>query len=67
MSTIDMVKTMGQLLRLWHNECLRIFYDRLIDDHDKDIVQVEFQNSKKICTCKFIYIQHNIIFQSKIF
>jgi dynein heavy chain len=56
MSTIDKVKTMGQLLRLWHNECLRIFYDRLINDHDKDIVQVEFQNSKKICTCKFIYI-----------
>lgn len=39
-STIDKVKRVGQMIRLWRNECLRIFYDRLIDDGDRKIVEV---------------------------
>lgn len=40
LSTIDKVKTVAQMVRLWRNECLRIFYDRLINDGDKSIVEV---------------------------
>lgn len=40
LSTPDKFKTVPQFVRLWRNECLRIFYDRLINDKDKDIVTV---------------------------
>ncbi|CAM6123467.1 unnamed protein product [Calypogeia fissa] len=36
LSTPDKFKTADQMIRLWRNECLRIFYDRLINDKDKD-------------------------------
>lgn len=26
-------------IRLWRNECLRVFHDRLISDHDREIVK----------------------------
>lgn len=39
-STPDKFKTVNQMIRLWRNECLRIFYDRLINDKDKDIFTV---------------------------
>ena len=39
-STPDKFKTVGQVIRLWRNECLRIFYDRLINDSDRQIVEV---------------------------
>nr|AML30863.1 axonemal inner arm dynein heavy chain 7 [Marsilea vestita] len=39
LSTADTVKTSAQMLRLWRNECLRIFHDRLISESDKEIVQ----------------------------
>ncbi|MCO5597847.1 hypothetical protein L7F22_051931 [Adiantum nelumboides] len=39
LSTTDTVKTSSQLLRLWRNECLRIFHDRLVSQADKEIVQ----------------------------
>jgi dynein heavy chain len=40
LSTPDTVKTSAQMLRLWRNECLRVFHDRLISQSDKDLVQV---------------------------
>lgn len=39
-STPDKIKTASQMIRLWRNECLRIFYDRLINDGDRQIVEV---------------------------
>jgi dynein heavy chain len=39
-----------QLVRLWRNECLRVFHDRLISDEDKQIVQ---ETIKSIVTHSF--------------
>lgn len=36
----DSFLTVTQFVRLWRNECLRIFHDRLIDESDKVLVIV---------------------------
>ena len=43
LSTPDRFDNPGQFVRLWKNECLRVFYDRLINDSDKKIVSVSLQ------------------------
>ncbi|XP_028292993.1 dynein heavy chain 10, axonemal [Gouania willdenowi] len=35
----DRFSTVAQFMRVWRNECLRIFHDRLIDESDKTLVQ----------------------------
>ncbi len=40
LSTPDRFSDPSQFVRVWRNECLRVFYDRLINDKDKDLVQV---------------------------
>ncbi|CAG08487.1 unnamed protein product, partial [Tetraodon nigroviridis] len=35
----DRFSTVSQFVRVWRNECLRVFYDRLIDETDKALVQ----------------------------
>lgn len=42
LSTPDRFDNPGQFVRLWKNECLRVFYDRLISSSDKKIVNVSF-------------------------
>lgn len=37
-STADKFETSPQFLRLWRNEMMRIFHDRLIDENDKAVV-----------------------------
>lgn len=37
-STPDKFESAAQFLRLWRNEMLRIFHDRLIDENDKGVV-----------------------------
>ncbi|XP_036352277.2 dynein axonemal heavy chain 10 [Ochotona princeps] len=32
-------QTVGQMVRVWRNECLRVFHDRLINETDKMLVQ----------------------------
>jgi dynein heavy chain len=34
----------GEFLRLWRNECLRVFHDRLICEEDKDVVQSKIKS-----------------------
>lgn len=41
MSTVDKFKTKGQFIRLWRNECHRVFGDRLINEVDLNLVQEE--------------------------
>lgn len=31
-------QTVGQMVRVWRNECLRVFHDRLINETDKMLV-----------------------------
>ncbi|GFH31854.1 uncharacterized protein HaLaN_30974, partial [Haematococcus lacustris] len=38
LSTPDKFKSAEQFLRLWHNEVLRVFHDRLINQDDKQLV-----------------------------
>lgn len=40
LSTPDRFDNPGQFVRLWKNECLRVFYDRLTSSSDKKIVSV---------------------------
>lgn len=40
LSTPDRFKKPEHFLRLWRNECLRVFSDRLIIDTDKDMISV---------------------------
>lgn len=40
LSTPDRFDNPGQFVRLWKNECLRVFYDRLTSASDKKIVNV---------------------------
>ncbi|XP_059533127.1 dynein axonemal heavy chain 10 [Myotis daubentonii] len=32
-------QTVAQMVRVWRNECLRVFHDRLINEDDKELVQ----------------------------
>lgn len=50
LSVADKFRTASEFLRLWRNECLRIFHDRLICKEDKDIVQ---DKVKEIVNAKF--------------
>ncbi|XP_075882096.1 dynein axonemal heavy chain 10-like isoform X2 [Nelusetta ayraudi] len=40
----DRFLTVAQFVRVWRNECLRIFHDRLIDETDKTLVQGHIKN-----------------------
>ena len=40
LSTPDRFDDVSQFVRVWRNECSRVFYDRLINDKDKELVQV---------------------------
>uniref|UniRef100_A0A3B4UD57 Dynein axonemal heavy chain 10 n=1 Tax=Seriola dumerili TaxID=41447 RepID=A0A3B4UD57_SERDU len=40
----DRFLTVTQFVRVWRNECLRIFHDRLIDETDKALVQSHIKN-----------------------
>uniref|UniRef100_A0A669FBB8 Dynein axonemal heavy chain 10 n=1 Tax=Oreochromis niloticus TaxID=8128 RepID=A0A669FBB8_ORENI len=40
----DRFLTVAQFVRVWRNECLRIFHDRLIDETDKALVQRHIKN-----------------------
>ncbi|KAL2608307.1 hypothetical protein R1flu_026880 [Riccia fluitans] len=43
LSTPDKFKTVPEIVRLWRNECLRIFFDRLINEKDKEIVTTKLE------------------------
>ncbi|KAF4011790.1 hypothetical protein G4228_003492 [Cervus hanglu yarkandensis] len=37
-------QTVTQMVRVWRNECLRVFHDRLINETDKELVQEHIGN-----------------------
>ncbi|KAM8812104.1 dynein axonemal heavy chain 10 [Rhynchonycteris naso] len=37
-------QTVAQMVRVWRNECLRVFHDRLISEADKQLVQEHIRN-----------------------
>ena len=40
LTTLDMFSKTDEFVRVWRNECMRVIFDRLISDSDKEIVQV---------------------------
>ena len=38
MMTLDKFSTKDQLVRLWRNECMRVFSDRLVNETDRSLV-----------------------------
>ena len=40
LSTPDRFDSLEKLIRLWRNECFRVFFDRLTNDKDRDLVSV---------------------------
>lgn len=36
--TIDKFMTKDSLIRLWRNECMRVFSDRLVNETDRNLV-----------------------------
>ncbi|XP_075256614.1 dynein axonemal heavy chain 10-like [Convolutriloba macropyga] len=36
--TSEKFTTKEQFVRVWRNECMRVYYDRLINEHDKEVV-----------------------------
>ncbi|NXD07257.1 DYH10 protein, partial [Nothocercus nigrocapillus] len=39
LTTPERFQTVAQMVRVWRNECLRVFHDRLINEADKALVQ----------------------------
>lgn len=37
-STVDKFSTKDKFIRLWRNECMRVFCDRLVDETDKELI-----------------------------
>lgn len=40
LTTPDRFDSIASFIRVWRNECLRVFYDRLTNDKDRDLVSV---------------------------
>ena len=53
----DRYQERGVFVRVWRNECLRVFYDRLtndkdrglVSDHISDLLQEHFQEQAEVC------------------
>ncbi|KAM6052185.1 dynein axonemal heavy chain 10 [Chlamydotis macqueenii] len=44
LTTPERFPTVTQMVRVWRNECLRVFHDRLINEADKALVQGHIKN-----------------------
>ncbi|KAM6051570.1 dynein axonemal heavy chain 10-like [Theristicus caerulescens] len=44
LTTPERFQTVTQMVRVWRNECLRVFHDRLINEADKALVQGHIKN-----------------------
>ncbi|XP_030074215.1 dynein axonemal heavy chain 10 [Microcaecilia unicolor] len=44
LTTRERFFTTGHMVRVWRNECLRVFHDRLINEVDKTLVQIHIQH-----------------------
>ena len=40
LTTPDRFDSVASFIRVWRNECMRVFFDRLTNDKDRDIVSV---------------------------
>ena len=56
--------TPGFFVRVWRNECLRVFYDRLttdkdhtlVSDHISELLQQHFSGHAEVCIYIYIYV-----------
>ncbi|CAL8251349.1 unnamed protein product [Boreogadus saida] len=44
LTNAERILTVTQFVRVWRNECLRVFHDRLINEKDKSLVQGHLKN-----------------------
>lgn len=51
LTTPDMFDKTDQFIRVWRNECMRVIFDRLISDTDKEIVQVSVGSASLFSVC----------------
>lgn len=56
LTTPDRFEDINKFVRVWRNESLRVFYDRLINAEDKELVQVSFLCFSKNWHCRGIFI-----------
>ncbi|XP_038229191.1 dynein axonemal heavy chain 10 [Dermochelys coriacea] len=49
LTTPERFQTVTQMVRVWRNECLRVFHDRLINEVDKTLVQGHIQGLIQEC------------------
>lgn len=43
LSTLDKIQKKEDLVRLWRNECLRVFYDKLVTEDDRKFINDQIQ------------------------
>ena len=60
----ELVKTPANFVRLWRNECSRNYYDRLINQEDKEIFANEMSS---IVKTKFPSMQEEVLAQPLLF
>ena len=61
----DRFQETGSFVRVWRNECLRVFYDRLTNDKDRgqvsdhlsELLQKHFQEQSEVCATT-LYKKH---------
>eukprot|EP00803_Ostreobium_quekettii_P011338 evm.model.scf_1312.1 EVM.evm.TU.scf_1312.1 scf_1312:839-40608(+) len=58
LSVVDKFPTSKEFIRVWRNECLRVFHDRLICAEDKELVQGKI---KEIVQAKFGQIADGVM------
>ena len=51
MTTPDRFDKVYQFLRVWRNECVRVLFDRLINDTDRQVVHVRMSNNSLLNYC----------------
>lgn len=65
LSTPDRFDDVSQFVRVWRNECSRVFYDRLINDKDKELVQVPKMNDIFTYFIDYTFPNCNLLFERK--
>ena len=64
----DRYDSVGSVVRVWRNECLRVFYDRLTNDKDKalvkehvsELMQEHFSSHAEVINYRKPFLEHQV-------